>query len=836
MRIVIDLQGAQAVNARRGIGGYSVSLVEHLVDQSGGHEIVLALNGAFTDETDRLRERFGPSIGDERVRVWYPPDQVRGAEADDPWTRKAAELVREAFIESLDPDVVLVTSLFEGFGDGAVTSVPGAAGTPTAIVLYDLIPLVRRADYLTDPRVERWYERCIGHLRRADLLLAISEASRVEAIDWLDADPAKVTNISAGVRSVFSPGDVEPRIARKLKQRFRLDRPFALYTGGIDPRKNIEGLIDAFAAMPIEVRSAHQLAVVCSIEPAARTALERRCGRLGLSETDVVFTGFVSESDLVTLCRLATAAVFPSLHEGFGLPALEAMSCGRAVIASNRSSLPEVIGRDDALFDPTSTESIASLLEQVLTDGSYRADLEQHALQQSARFSWGRTAATTLAALEELHVTRTLGGPAAARPARRPSMAMLTPLPPEPSGISDYSALLLPHLSLLYDIDLITDLPEITDPWAAANCGIRSIEWFRRHHHRYDRVVYHMGNSSFHGHMFDLLADIPGIVVLHDFALSGIVSHRDSLGEAAEPWHTDLYRSHGYTALVDEASTPDRSDMVWRYPVNLHVLQQSMGTIVHSENARRLAEQWYGPRAADGWHVVPMPRSAAGAPDRATARAHLGLKDDDVAVRSFGNLARTKLNDRLIDAWARSTLSRDHSCRLVFVGENNDPAYAASLAESIQSQSLDNVSITGRVDAEVYTRHLAAADIGVQLRARSRGETSASAFDCLAHGLATIVNANGSLAEIPADAVVRLEDEFTTEELVDALERLRRDADERARLGGTGRALVRDGHGPRVTGEAMAEAVERLWARPTNRRLRIADAISASAGAPTDTA
>ena len=837
MRIVVDLQGAQAVNAQRGIGGYSLSLVEHLVDQAGGHEIVLALNGAFADEADLLRERFGPAVGDERIQVWYPPGQIRGAAADDPWTRRAAERVRDAFIESLDPDVVLVTSLFEGFRDGAVTSVPGGAGAPTAIVLYDLIPLVRRADYLSDPSVERWYERCIGQLRRADLLLAISEASRVEAIDWLDADPDAAINISAGVRSVFSPGDVEPRIARKLQQRFRLDRPFALYTGGIDPRKNIDGLIDAFAAMPIEVRSAHQLAVVCSIEPATRTALEQRCALLGLGQTDVVFTGFVSESDLVALCRLATAAVVPSLHEGFGLPALEAMSCGRAVIASNRSSLPEVVGRDDALFDPTSTESIASLLERVLTDGSYRADLEQHALEQAARFSWDRTAAMALEALEQLHAAHTTGSPAAATTrTRRPSMAMLTPMPPEQSGISDYSALLLPHLSRRYDIDLITDLPEITDQWAVANCGIRSIEWFRRHHHRYDRVVYHMGNSSFHGHMFDLLADVPGIVVLHDFALSGIVSYRDSLGEAAEPWHADLYRSHGYVALVDDAHTPDRSDMVWRYPVNLHVLQQAMGTIVHSETARLLAEQWYGPRAADRWQVVPMPRSAAGAPDRASARAHLGLPHHDIVVCAFGILARTKLNHRLIDAWAQSTLSRDRSCRLVFVGENSDLAYATELEESIRSQSLNNVSITGRVDAAGYLRHLAAADIGVQLRARSRGETSASAFDCLAHGLATIVNANGSLAEIPADAVVRLDDEFTTDALVDALERLRRDADQRVRLGEAGRTVVRDGHGPRIAGEAMADAIERLWAHPTNRRPRIADAIRASAGTPTDVA
>ena len=113
-----------------------------------------------------------------------------------------------------------------------------------------------------------------------------------------------------------------------------------------------------------------------------------------------MLTGFVSEEDLLTLYNLCKAFVFPSLHEGFGLPALEAMSCGRAVIGANTSSLPEVIGRDDALFDPMNDRAIAEKIADVLTDDAFRSDLEQHGLKQAKRFSWDVCAQRAIAAFE----------------------------------------------------------------------------------------------------------------------------------------------------------------------------------------------------------------------------------------------------------------------------------------------------------------------------------------------------------------------------------------------------------------------------------------------------
>jgi glycosyltransferase involved in cell wall biosynthesis len=820
MRIVVDLQGAQASNSRRGIGAYSLALTEHLVQGAPNDEVVIALNGAFPDETDRLMEQF--RTDGTRTEVWFPPDIIRGAAADDRWAARAAQVVREEFLASLDPDVLLVTSLFEGFADPAVVSVNGHRATPTAVVLYDLIPWVRRSDYLADERLARWYADRLRHLRRADHLLAISSSTRDEAIEWLAVEPASVTNIGAGADERFHPRPPAESTVRAVRARTGLARPHLLYTGGIDPRKNIDRLIHAYGALPASLRAPYQLAVVCSVLPTERAHLEEVARDAGLESDELVVTGFVDTDDLVVLTQSAIAAVFPSLHEGFGLPVLEAMKCATAVVASDRSSLPEVVGRADALFDPTSVQAIADRLAKVLGDESFRSELERHGLQRAESFTWARTAAGALDALRSMHrrVTTAERRPAPACATRvRPRMAVLTPLPPIPSGISDYSALLLPELSRHYDVTVVTD--DAVDPAVESEADVQSTDWFRSSHRRFDRIVYHLGNSEFHGHMFDLLAEIPGVVVLHDFALSGIASHMDALGTSREPWRAQLYRSHGYRAVLADLAGTDRSESVWRYPVSLTSLQDAIGIIVHSETARHLADHWYGDGAAARWCVIPMPRALVGRPTRDEARSTLGLEPNELLVCAFGMVGPTKLSDRLTEAWAASDVGRSPHARLVYVGEHGDPVFSELLARTIERTGVANVSITGRVDERTYADHLAAADVGVQLRARSRGETSASAYDCLAAGLATIVNANGALSELPEAAVIRLDDDFSVDDLRQALDRLATDPQLRTQLGAAARDHVVSGHGPRAVADRMASAIEELWLAPPNRRRSI---------------
>lgn len=835
MRIVIDLQGAQSTGSRtRGIGRYTHSLALAMLRQQGTHEIFLLLNDAFAESIAPIRALFAGLLPQSHIHVWGCPGPVASADGANHWRRQTGELLREAVLASLRPDIILVSSLFEGLSDDAVTSIALLQrSVPTAVILYDLIPFIQRQPYLENPVVEAWYENKLDHLRRADLLLAISESSRQEGVRYLGFDDSNCVNISTAADSHFVPSDISADRAQALRECYGLRQSFVMYTGGIDLRKNIEGLICAYASLPASLRLSHQLAIVCSVQPHSRALLEQLCREQGLTADEVVFTGYVSEDDLLALYNLCKVFIFPSWHEGFGLPALEAMSCGRAVIAADASSLPEVIGRADALFDPRSKTSIAAKLEQVLTDDVFRASLEQHGLAQARRFSWDDSARRALAALENFVAGRVT--PAVELPRARPRLAYVSPLPPDRSGIADYSAELLPELARHYQIDVISPLAQLADPWMRANCTLRSPDWLRAHAAHYDRVLYHFGNSHFHQHMFALLDEIPGVVVLHDFFLSGIAAHMESSGYRPGFWVDALYVSHGYRAVSERFHAADATEVLYRYPVCLPVLRGALGVIVHSENSRRLASSWYGAAGAARWNVIPHLRWPEQAVSRAEARRQLGLQDDDFVICSFGLLAPTKLNHRLLDAFLASSLAQERRCKLVFVGENDQGTYGATLQATINAApARDRIAITGWADMARFRQWLAAADVGVQLRTLSRGETSGTVLDCMNYGVATIVNANGSMADLPPAGVHKLPDLFEDAALVEAIEQLWRDPAGRAALGQGARELILREHAPRRCADSYAEAMETSYRNAVCQAPRLTAALAAIDPLPTD--
>ncbi len=150
-----------------------------------------------------------------------------------------------------------------------------------------------------------------------------------------------------------------------------------------------------------------------------RAALRRLADGAGLGPDEMIFAGYVSDKELIGLYSQCALYVMPSFHEGFGLPALEAMSCGAAAIGSNTTSIPEVIGRKDALFDPNSDHSIAALIERALTDAKFLQSLKDHAREWSKRFSWDRSAQQSLRAMEKL-----AAGPASHRKVHDVSMLL----------------------------------------------------------------------------------------------------------------------------------------------------------------------------------------------------------------------------------------------------------------------------------------------------------------------------------------------------------------------------------------------------------------------------
>jgi glycosyltransferase involved in cell wall biosynthesis len=814
MRIVIDMQGAQTESRFRGIGRYTLSLTQALVRNRGEHEIVLALNGMFPDTIEPIRAAFDDLLPQENIRVWYAPGPVQEDNEGNDSRREVAELIREAFFASLEPDIIHITSLFEGFVDNAVTSISCFdRSTPVSVALHDLIPLLNPDHYLQpNTRYAHYYMRKIEHLKRAAIYLAVSESSRQEGILHLHANKDRVFNTSEGVQSCFRPLHIDYENACALRNRFSLTRPFVLSAGGADNRKNLPRLIQAFAGLPATVRSGHQLLLAGKLSHGDRLNLKHHAKEASLTSDEVCFTGYVTDEELAMLYNLCKLFVFPSWHEGFGLPALEAMACGAPVIGANTSSLPEVIGLDTALFDPFDVAAIAAKITVALRDDEFRTSLTEHGLQQAGKFTWDESAKRAIAAWEMLPESKQIRISNNEPTGRKPKLAYVSPLEPERTGIAKYSAELLPALALHYDIEVIVAQDRVDDHWVNRYGKARDVLWLRTHANEIDRVLYQIGNSPFHQHMPALLQDIPGTVVLHDFYMSGLMSWLELHAGDEHAWTQSLYAAHGYGSVRDRYQDPEAAKRI--YPTNLDILQHAQGVIVHSDYSRKLASHWYRGMSSRAWAIIPHLRVPAESFSNREARKQLGMSKDDFIVCSFGFLDMTKLNHRLLSAWALSAMAEDNKCKLIFVGENHGGDYGKSLAQKIRSIGLgDRIRITGFATQELYQLHLMAADIAVQLRTHSRGETSGTVLDCMNYALPVIVNANGAIGELDADAVWMLPDEFDDTALTDALESLWQEPERRRALGQRAQRLIRERHAPTVCAQHYKGAIEDFYHR-----------------------
>lgn len=824
MRIVVDLQACQTPAMRnRGIGRYTLAHIKAVARRASGHRLILLLNNNFSETIAPLRAEFEGLVDPDDILVFSTLGQLTDIGPANQWRHTAAQTVYQDCIRALEPDVFHQGCLFDALSESVTGILPGAKGI-NSITLYDLIPYQYPERYLADEAMRDWYLRKLQVLKNADLLLGISESSRLEAIELLGLTPGNVCNISSAIGDHFQVRELAPSRIAELRTRYGLRGDYVMYTGGIDFRKNIEGLLTAYGLLAPALRERYQLAVVCNVDATSRERLQRLARTAGMSDGQLVLTGFVPEDDLVDLYNLASLFVFPSIHEGFGLPALEAMACGVPTLVSNRSSLPEVVGRSDMQFDPQDPKAVSAAITSTLGDPGRLADLRSHGLQQARRFSWERTAEATLQAFEEAtdrrrgasrasiavpHEPLTAAPPYQAPipphwPQRR--LAFVSPLPPSESGIADYSAELLPELARYYDIDVVAPQESISDPWVRANFRCITPEHFGRHHHRYPRALYQVGNSHFHSHMYGLLERRPGTVVLHDFFLSGILNYLQQ--SLAEPGAFDraLYQSHGYPALAlvqDQGHT----EATKRYPANLGVLTQAQGIIVHSEHSRELADQFYGAGFSHGWSCLPLLRAPKRLLPRATARQRLGLPVNARVTASFGFVAATKLNNELLEAWL-ATQENDVESHLVFVGRNSLDESGQRLLRRIEaSPASKRIQITGFVSSEDYNLWLAAADLTVQLRGGSRGETSAAVLDCLVAGKPLICNAHGSAAELPEGVAWRLPDTFSIEQLAEAVRQLLGDPAHAARL--SERALHHcQRHAPATVAARYAEAIE----------------------------
>ena len=226
---------------------------------------------------------------------------------------------------------------------------------------------------------------------KADHVVVNCEFTKNELIDAYRVPAERVTVAYPGV----DPGVFYPRSEKEkeeVKKKYGIAKPFILYLGTLEPRKNVPAVLKAYASLPN--RRDFNL-VLAGKKGWLYEEIFRTVGDLGLEE-DVIFTGYVPEEDRPKLLSAAEVFVYPSFFEGFGMPVVEAQACGTPVIASNTTSLPEAVGDGGVLVDPKNISQLAEALEEVLSSGSLREKLVKKGLANARRFSWEASAAEVI--------------------------------------------------------------------------------------------------------------------------------------------------------------------------------------------------------------------------------------------------------------------------------------------------------------------------------------------------------------------------------------------------------------------------------------------------------
>ena len=729
MLIYADLRCLQDPGfARRGIGSHAAFLLSAARGLQGGGVTIIGLAdhalgpvpGEVSALCDSVQHAFAPRCGEPAVFLWLSP---------------------------MTHDTRLVARFFDR-----------PEILPCAVV-YDFIPLVDPARYLSDRARLLAYTAAREWLAAARLFLPISEAVGREVVAGLGADEADVAVTGVALRGTFA-GYHSGAIALGCPPSAPDD--YLMFVGGPDSRKNLETVVAALARLgggPLPV-----LVVAGGYPDRWRRRVGKIAAAASAGRARLQFLDHVTDAELAGWYGHARATVVASRAEGFSMPVIEAIACGSPVLVSDIPCHRELVPDPAARFAPDSPDELAARLRALCSDPAVRADLIARQRGTPDRFHSAQVGARFTSALE----TRLPGHTRRARrvvAARRPLVAFVSPYPPDRSGVADYTRRTVAALAESVDVDVWTDQPApVGDAFVRAFHRIGQGAWLRPD---YDATIAVIGNSHFHARIIDEHVRHGGPCIIHDSRLLDV-----------NAWWHGIERTRKLAEAELGRRVSDEEIRHW----TRH--QGAMPTLFLSEVARASEPMFVHSRglvdhvarlySAETVHLpfallrdfTPIETSPA---SRRRARAALGIPPGRTVIVTLGIYGPTKAPEVCVEAIARMRAA-GRDTHLVFVGDGGRTAQPL-LVQAAATGVADAIHFTAEWLADdLYRTWLIAADGGLQLRTHAFGGISGALMDCIAAGVPTVANDDLAIALDAPVTVARVPDAFTAADVAVALE------------------------------------------------------------------
>ena len=734
MRVLIDIQTLFTDEKKRGVGIYTYHWLLNFLEISGNDRLYLmkrkdnkwyfSFISQYVNFNSRLYEE----------RYWIQQDL-------------------EEFLQEKDINLIHFTSPF--MFDIEIPEINNKT-VKISYLVYDLIPLVMHEDYFAKwpKHVQAVYTSRSQKIKKADLILTISEASKRDIIDYLGVDPEKIKVVYASTNEELFNSNKSFEQKNLLEKELGLEGPFIYSLTGYDPRKNNKGLINAFANVS-QNYSNLKLVIGGIKQLKEKDELVHYAKEKKLDESRLIILGFVSDDILVALYQECRLFVFPSFYEGFGLPVLEAMRCGAPVITSNCSSLPEITGEVAELVNPRSEHELELALQKLLSDETLRSKYASKGIVQSLKFSWKSVVDESYHNFKKMFIRNELE----ANPGSKPKLAYFSPLNPQISGISDYSEELLHELKDHYDITIFVDRFQPINKYLLDTFDIIDINQQKDILENFDKRLYHIGNNEYHEWIVDTLEKYPGYIVLHDFNLFGYFVHSLYLKGEYKKFVYELIYNHGAEGeiaskkLMESKVIPEAQ----QFPLSNRIVDLSKGVIAHSKwvkDSIQLDNNYFGPI-----EVIPL-----GCISDPMEEKKVNFKNE-IIIGVFGNVIPNKRVDKIIKVISR-LIETNPEVRLRIVG-HAEVNYKKELVKLVNTLKVEKyVDFVDSPPIELFKSYIKESDLCINLRWPTMGETSATLMRALGYGVPCIVSNVGSYAELPDDSVWKVDVDNYEEELL----------------------------------------------------------------------